>query len=83
MATHPDSPDARSSDDSGDSWDEESPPPSEYDDKPDSDCSNCAALACAKGITNHISAGDLSDSQIKRIATSCEAALRQQRAVVH
>ena len=39
-ATHPDSPDASSSDDSGDSWDEESPPPSECDDEHDSDSGN-------------------------------------------
>ena len=58
---------------------------SECDDEPDSDGSSRTALACAKGITDHISACDLSDSQIKwiRIMTHFEAALQHQRAAVH
>ena len=80
MATHPDSPDATSSDDSAGSWDDESPPPSECDDEDAGDSSNRAALACAKGITDHLSAAELSDDQIKRLVAGFEEALQHKRA---
>ena len=79
MATHPDSPNASSDDDSVSSWDEESPPPSEHGDSTGDDNDSRAALACAKGITDHISASELSDEQIKRIVTGFEEALQQKR----
>ena len=79
MATHPDSPNASSDDNSVDSWDEESPPPSEHGDEKGDDNGSRAALACAKGITDHISASDLSDEQIKRIVAGFEEALQHKR----
>ena len=79
MATHPDSPDASSDDDSVSSWDVESPPPSECDDEKGDDNGSQAALACAKSITDHIPASDLSDEQIKRIVTGFEEALQHKR----
>jgi hypothetical protein len=80
MATHPDSPDATSSDDSAGSWDDESPPPSECDDEDAGDRSNRAALACAKGITDHLSTAELSDDQITRLVAGFEEALQHKRA---
>ena len=70
-------------DDSADSWDEESPPPSECDDENAGDSGSQAALACAKGITDHISAAELSEDQIKRIVTGFEEALQDQRVAAH